>query len=43
MRALSGQPRRRGVGRVLSVRRAADGPVDGVWASDHFAVVVDLT
>jgi endonuclease/exonuclease/phosphatase family metal-dependent hydrolase len=39
---LSGQPRRRGVGGVLSVRRAADRPVDGVWASDHFAVVVDL-
>jgi endonuclease/exonuclease/phosphatase family metal-dependent hydrolase len=39
---LSGQPRRSGVGRVLSVRRAADEPVDGVWASDHYAVVVDL-
>jgi endonuclease/exonuclease/phosphatase family metal-dependent hydrolase len=39
---LSGQPRRRGVGRVLAVRRAADRPVGGVWASDHYAVVVDL-
>jgi endonuclease/exonuclease/phosphatase family metal-dependent hydrolase len=39
---LSGQPRRHGVGRVLGVRRAGDRPVNGVWASDHFAVVVDL-
>ncbi|MGX1270623.1 endonuclease/exonuclease/phosphatase family protein [Streptomyces phaeoluteigriseus] len=29
--------------RVRGVRRAGDGPVDGVWASDHAAVVADLT
>jgi endonuclease/exonuclease/phosphatase family metal-dependent hydrolase len=29
-------------GRVLSVRLAGDEPVQGVWASDHFAVVADL-
>jgi hypothetical protein len=39
---LSGQPRRRGIGGMLAVRRAADRPVDGVWAPDHVAVVVDL-
>lgn len=31
-----------GLGRVRAVRRAGDRPVDGVWASDHAAVVVDL-
>ena len=30
------------VGRVLGVRRAGDGPVDGVWPSDHAAVVAEL-
>ncbi|MFF3503745.1 endonuclease/exonuclease/phosphatase family protein [Streptomyces sp. NPDC003247] len=30
-------------GRVRAVRRAGDGPVDGVWPSDHAAVVADLT
>jgi endonuclease/exonuclease/phosphatase family metal-dependent hydrolase len=36
------QPRPAGLGRVLSVRRAGDQPVGGVWPSDHFAVVADL-
>ena len=31
-----------GLGRVRSVRRAGDGPVDGVWPSNHAAVVADL-
>jgi endonuclease/exonuclease/phosphatase family metal-dependent hydrolase len=31
-----------GRGRVESVRLAGTGPVDGVWPSDHFAVVADL-
>lgn len=31
-----------GIGTVLAVRRAGDGPVDGVWPSDHAAVVADL-
>ncbi|GGS12291.1 metal-dependent hydrolase [Streptomyces aureoverticillatus] len=31
-----------GLGAVRSVRRAGDGPVDGVWPSDHAAVVADL-
>ncbi|MEV6481292.1 endonuclease/exonuclease/phosphatase family protein [Streptomyces sp. NPDC051576] len=30
-------------GHVRGVRRAGDGPVDGVWPSDHAAVVVDLS
>jgi endonuclease/exonuclease/phosphatase family metal-dependent hydrolase len=30
-------------GRVRAVRRAATGPVDGVWPSDHAAVVADLS
>jgi endonuclease/exonuclease/phosphatase family metal-dependent hydrolase len=32
-----------GIGTVLHVRRAGDGPVDGVWPSDHAAVVADLS
>ncbi|MFF5101541.1 endonuclease/exonuclease/phosphatase family protein [Streptomyces sp. NPDC000134] len=28
---------------VRAVRRAGDGPVDGVWPSDHAAVVADLS
>ncbi len=28
---------------VLDCRRVLDGPVDGVWASDHFGVVADLS
>ncbi|MDT9697204.1 endonuclease/exonuclease/phosphatase family protein [Streptomyces sp. P17] len=31
-----------GPGSVREVRRAGDRPVDGVWPSDHAAVVVDL-
>lgn len=31
-----------GEGTVLGVRRAGAGPVDGVWPSDHAAVVADL-
>jgi endonuclease/exonuclease/phosphatase family metal-dependent hydrolase len=34
---------RQGRGRVRSARLAGDSPVDGVWPSDHFAVVADLT
>ncbi|MGP2442264.1 endonuclease/exonuclease/phosphatase family protein [Streptomyces sp. JW3] len=37
-----GPPGPGGLGRVRAVRRAGDGPVDGVWPSDHFAVVADL-
>lgn len=32
-----------GIGTVEHVRRAGDAPVDGVWPSDHAAVVADLT
>ncbi|HLH90589.1 MAG TPA: hypothetical protein VKX28_19215 [Xanthobacteraceae bacterium] len=28
--------------RVEAAQLAFDGPVDGVWLSDHFGVVVDL-
>jgi endonuclease/exonuclease/phosphatase family metal-dependent hydrolase len=38
---LVGLPRQ-GRGRVESVRLAGTGPVDGVWPSDHLAVVADL-
>lgn len=38
----TGLPAADGTGRVRSVRRAGDGPVDGVWPSDHFAVVAEL-
>ncbi|MFI1094911.1 endonuclease/exonuclease/phosphatase family protein [Streptomyces sp. NPDC020917] len=31
-----------GLGRVRAVRRAGDHPVEGVWPSDHAAVVADL-
>lgn len=37
-----GMPDATGAGRVLSVRRAGDGPVDDVWPSDHAAVLVEL-
>ncbi|MEV7079919.1 endonuclease/exonuclease/phosphatase family protein [Streptomyces sp. NPDC093516] len=37
-----GLPGPGGLGRVREVRRACDGPVDGVWPSDHAAVVADL-
>jgi len=38
---LVGLPRR-GRGKVLSVELAGTAPVDGIWPSDHFAVVADL-
>jgi endonuclease/exonuclease/phosphatase family metal-dependent hydrolase len=38
---LVGLPRH-GRGKVRSVQLAGAGPVDGVWPSDHFAVVADL-
>ncbi|MGW2523313.1 endonuclease/exonuclease/phosphatase family protein [Streptomyces sp. NPDC001617] len=31
-----------GIGTVRAVRRAGDGPVEGVWPTDHAAVVADL-
>lgn len=37
-----GPPGPGGLGRVRAVRRAGDGPVGGVWPSDHAAVVADL-
>ncbi|MET7621523.1 endonuclease/exonuclease/phosphatase family protein [Streptomyces sp. NPDC005408] len=37
-----GPPGPGGIGGVRSIRRAGDGPVDGVWPSDHAAVVADL-
>ncbi|MDN0194033.1 endonuclease/exonuclease/phosphatase family protein [Streptomyces sp. S.PNR 29] len=37
-----GPPGPAGLGHVRAVRRAGDGPVDGVWPSDHAAVVADL-
>ncbi|MEO3848255.1 endonuclease/exonuclease/phosphatase family protein [Streptomyces sp. B8F3] len=39
---LVGPPGPVGEGHVRNVRRAGDGPVDGVWPSDHCAVVADL-
>ena len=38
---LVGLPRH-GRGKVLSVQLAGTAPVDGIWPSDHFAVVADL-
>jgi endonuclease/exonuclease/phosphatase family metal-dependent hydrolase len=35
-------PHRHGRGRVQSVRLGGTAPVDGVWPSDHFAVVAEL-
>ncbi|MFF4659378.1 endonuclease/exonuclease/phosphatase family protein [Streptomyces sp. NPDC001381] len=37
-----GPPGPVGEGHVRHVRRAGDGPVEGVWPSDHAAVVADL-
>ncbi|MEU8576123.1 endonuclease/exonuclease/phosphatase family protein [Streptomyces asoensis] len=39
---LVGPPGPAGEGRVQGVRRAGHGPVDGVWPSDHAALVADL-
>lgn len=38
----TGLPGPGGAGRVTAVRRAGHGPVAGVWASDHAAVVAEL-
>ena len=37
-----GPPGPGGLGHVRSVQRVGDGPVDGVWPSDHAAVAADL-
>ncbi len=39
---LVGTPKLGGVGHALDVRVAGDEPVDGMWPSDHLAVVADL-
>jgi endonuclease/exonuclease/phosphatase family metal-dependent hydrolase len=39
---LVGQPKLGGVGHVLSARLAGDVPIDGMWGSDHLAVVAEL-
>lgn len=38
----TGLPGPQGLGSVRSVRRVGDGPVGGVWPSDHAAVLADL-
>lgn len=38
----TGWPRRGGAGHVVNCEVAANQPIDGVWPSDHFAVVADL-
>jgi hypothetical protein len=35
-------PRRRGAGHVDDCRLAGTAAIDGVWPSDHYAVVADL-
>jgi len=37
-----GQPKLGGVGHVLAAHIAGDVPIDGMWGSDHFAVVAEL-
>ena len=37
-----GTPKLGGVGHVLATRVAGNAPVDGVWPSDHYAVVSEL-
>ena len=37
-----GQPKLGGVGHVLAARVAGDVPIDGMWGSDHLAVVAEL-
>ena len=39
---LVGEPEDRGAGHVVNCNLAGDEPVDGVWPSDHFAVVAEL-
>jgi endonuclease/exonuclease/phosphatase family metal-dependent hydrolase len=38
----AGWPRAGGAGQVTSCRVAGAEPIDGVWPSDHFAVVAEL-
>jgi endonuclease/exonuclease/phosphatase family metal-dependent hydrolase len=35
-------PRRRNAGHVAACHLAGTDPMDGVWPSDHYAVVADL-
>lgn len=37
-----GEPMARGAGHVVDCRLAGNAPVDGLWPSDHFAVVAEL-
>jgi endonuclease/exonuclease/phosphatase family metal-dependent hydrolase len=37
-----GQPKLGGAGHVLTAHVAGDTPIDGMWGSDHFAVVAEL-
>ena len=39
---LVGTPKLGGVGHVVDARIAGDGPVEGMWPSDHLAVVAEL-
>ena len=39
---LVGEPKARGAGHVVECRVAGNQPVDGVWPSDHFAVLAEL-
>lgn len=38
----SGPPGPQGLGSISSIHRVGDEPVDGVWPSDHAAVLADL-
>jgi endonuclease/exonuclease/phosphatase family metal-dependent hydrolase len=38
----SGWPREGGAGQAVGCHRAGNEPIDGIWPSDHFAVVADL-
>ena len=37
-----GHPKLGGVGHVLTAQVAGDVPIDGLWGSDHLAVVAEL-
>ena len=37
-----GKPEDRGAGQVVRCSLAGDEPIDGIWPSDHFAVVAEL-
>ena len=39
---LPGWPRGRGAGHVVECRIVGDGPVEGIWPSDHYALVAEL-